>query len=232
LRQVLAGHTGAGRLLVCIALVVGSLVAGCATQNRRFIDRLPDVVVYTQPPVKPAPVLPAPPAGGYAVYPDEGWLPPGGIEPRWRCIVIHHSADDSDTPEGIDAFHRQRGWDEMGYHFVIGNGVGFPDGEVYVGPRWTKQKHGAHCKVPGNFYNEHGIGICLIGNFELHHPTDAQMRSLAALCRFLCEECQIPSSQILTHGGITGRTQCPGRYFSLAELHRRLGHVTLATSAR
>ncbi|GAF73536.1 unnamed protein product, partial [marine sediment metagenome] len=90
----------------------------------------------------------------------------------------------------------------------------------------------AHCKVPGNFYNDHGIGICLIGNFEHTRPTAVQMRSLAALCRFLCEECQIPESQVLTHGGITGRTKCPGRNFSLAELHRRLGQTVLASSTR
>ena len=85
----------------------------------------------------------------------------------WRHVVIHHSASSKGNAATFDTFHRtHRGWDELGYHFVIDNGRGGPDGRVEIGPRWTKQKHGAHTgQTPDNEYNEHGIGICLVGDF-------------------------------------------------------------------
>ena len=64
---------------------------------------------------------------------------------QWRYIVIHHSATAGGNAQQFDVAHRQvRGFDELGYHFVIDNGNGGPDGRVEVGSRWGKQKHGAH----------------------------------------------------------------------------------------
>ena len=62
---------------------------------------------------------------------------------------------------------------------MIGNGSQSGDGQVEIGPRWVKQKYGAHCKTDDHFYNEHGIGICLVGNFNNHQPDAKQMQSLA-----------------------------------------------------
>jgi 5-methylcytosine-specific restriction endonuclease McrA len=36
----------------------------------------------------------------------------------------------------FDRSHRDKGWDELGYHFVIGNGTSSGDGVVEVGTRW------------------------------------------------------------------------------------------------
>ena len=50
-------------------------------------------------------------------------------------------------PAVIDKYHREgRGWESAGYHFVIGNGTGSPDGSIEVGPRWLAQEAGAHCR--------------------------------------------------------------------------------------
>jgi len=123
---------------------------------------------------------------------------------------VHHSATSTGSAAVFDRSHRARGWDELGYHFVIGNGTTTPDGFVEVGNRWTKQKHGAHCKTPNNYYNDHGIGICLVGDFTSGRPTRAQMESLAKLVRFLCRECRISPSQVVGHSQVTQRTACPG----------------------
>jgi hypothetical protein len=43
---------------------------------------------------------------------------------------------------GAKRFHKQhkaRGWDGLGYHFVIGNGSDTADGEIEVGHRWKIQ---------------------------------------------------------------------------------------------
>src|SRR5579863_9129173 len=56
---------------------------------------------------------------------DAAWLPPHPSD-RWQCIVIHHSASDVGGAERFDRWHRAKGWDELGYHFVIGNGTDTP----------------------------------------------------------------------------------------------------------
>lgn len=218
------------------AALVLLLAAGCA-ENQSVISVLPEPSVRPEKAarvVAAPPRLPLPPVAHQpwqanwqtpvrmASLGEPGWIPPTGLSSRWTCIVIHHSASDKGTPASIDRAHRLRGWDEMGYHFLIGNGVDYPDGQVYVGSRWNKQKHGAHCKVPGNYYNEHGIGICLIGNFEEHPPTEAQMQALAHLVSFLEDRCGLSYDRVFTHGGITGKTRCAGRYFSMSDLYRRI----------
>ncbi len=154
-------------------------------------------------------------------YREPGWLPAAKSD-RWKCIVIHHSASDVGGAARYDRAHRDRGWDGLGYHFVIGNGSDTADGKVEIGFRWPGQIQGAHCKTPDHFYNDHGIGICLVGNFDDHPPTRLQMQTLARLVRFLCAEFNIPKSNILTHGGVTGKTDCPGKQFDLDQLKRLL----------
>lgn len=87
-----------------------------------------------------------------------------------RYIVIHCS----DTPNGrphnaadIDRWHKERGWDGIGYHHVI-----LLDGTVEPGRPLNTP--GAHAYG----YNRESIGICLIGRDEF---TEAQMRSLEGL---------------------------------------------------
>jgi N-acetylmuramoyl-L-alanine amidase len=181
------------------------------------------------PPPKPLPKRPDPvvatPAPQHSIVTqgDSSWMPPGGFSNRWDCVVIHHSASDKSTPQSMRAWHMQgRGWDELGYHFVIGNGIGYGDGQIFVGERWREQKHGAHCKTPGNHYNEHGIGICLIGDLDSHAPTARQLQSLGRLVGFLCDNANIPKSRVLTHGGITHKTACPGRRFAMSSLMRQM----------
>jgi N-acetyl-anhydromuramyl-L-alanine amidase AmpD len=148
---------------------------------------------------------------------DPAWTPAHPSD-RWECIVIHHSASEEGGAERFDEWHKERGWEGLGYHFVIGNGTDTPDGQVEVGFRWQRQEHGAHCKTDDGYYNQHGIGICLVGNFDLTTPSEAQTRSLVRLCRFLCRAFHIPPSHIYTHGGVTGQTDCPGKNFDLDEL--------------
>ena len=130
----------------------------------------------------------------------------------WRYIVIHHSASPSGNAEQFDAAHRERGWDELGYHFVITNGQGGCDGQIEVGSRWRKQKQGAHCGgTPANEYNELGIGICLVGDFTTGMPTAAQLASLKRLTGYLVKTYQISPSQVITHQDApNAHTECPG----------------------
>ena len=139
---------------------------------------------------------------------------------QWECVVIHHSATPVGGATRFDRAHRERGFDELGYHFVIGNGTDTADGQVEVGPRWKAQKYGAHCRSPEDYYNEHGIGICLVGNFDDGRPTAAQVKSLAKLVKYLRRTYDIPANKVLSHGGVTGTTQCPGKHFDLKGLRK------------
>lgn len=137
----------------------------------------------------------------------------------WRYIVIHHSGTDKGNASEFDAQHRKRGWDELGYHFVITNGKGGPDGRIEVGNRWRAQKTGAHTGgTPGNEYNECGIGICMVGDFRNRLPSAAQLASLRQLADYLVARYNIPPENIIGHcDAPSANTECPG-----AALHRYL----------
>jgi N-acetylmuramoyl-L-alanine amidase len=156
--------------------------------------------------------VPAPEAPSASV--PAGWVPP--VAPRhWVWIIIHHSDSDYGSAAIIDKWHRDRGFDELGYHFVIGNGTNSGDGQIEVGPRWTKQKWGAHDNALDNRYNIYGIGICLVGDFNKTHPTPRQLHSLVRLVAYLMQTYNISPDHVLGHGQ-TKVTECPGRNLNVA----------------
>lgn len=154
-------------------------------------------------------------SGSYPLFVPAEWVP-FNSDRSWDAIVIHHSATEVGSAEVFDKVHRSKGWDELGYHFVIGNGSETPDGFVEVGSRWKKQKHGAHCKTVDNHYNDYGIGICLVGNFESQYPSPAQLQSLRRLVVYLANKYNIPADRVLGHREVEGtNTRCPGRNMPL-----------------
>jgi len=142
---------------------------------------------------------------------------------KWKKIIIHHSATPVDDAMNMHRVHKARGMKNgLAYHFVISNGSRkATDGEVFIGGRWKGQLDGGHVKKLS--WNKTCIGICLIGNFEIKPPTSRQMKTLEGLCEYLMKRCSIPKSQVTTHKVLhKGHTACPGKYFSLPSLTRRL----------
>lgn len=131
---------------------------------------------------------------------------------KWQYLVVHHSASAAGNAAAIDRWHKDRGFDGLGYDFVIGNGTGSTDGTIEVGYRWKQQLVGAHAKTASNFMNEHGIGVCLVCDFTRTRPTAAQLRSLDRLCTFLAQYCGIPAENLRMHGEVKS-TECPGKHF-------------------
>ncbi len=216
-----------------ITLATAALTVGCATSSR-FADGRSDVVGdpidldagtrYVRSNDAPASVY-VPPAAALEQATLAGRVP-ASWQPRvqarpWQFVVVHHSATHTGGANRFDGMHRGNGWDELGYHFVIGNGTDTPDGAVEVGPRWTKQKHGAHAKTADNRFNELGVGICLVGNFDQEQPTRRQMHSLAVLTAHLMQQYHIPPGRVIGHGD-TKPTACPGMnlHGQLANLRR------------
>lgn len=151
---------------------------------------------------------------------------------EWEWIIIHHSATRMGSAEVFDAAHRARGMiNGLAYHFVIDNGTeGKADGFIETGPRWIKQMHGGHCRQA--YINEHGIGICLVGNFSVDQPTSKQLDSLALLVHGLQDQFHIPNDHVLGHGEVIGEfSECPGSQFPWDELHKRLGATVVSTNS-
>ncbi|MBI3831927.1 MAG: N-acetylmuramoyl-L-alanine amidase [Planctomycetes bacterium] len=147
----------------------------------------------------------------------------GTTEREWTAIVFHHSATVAGSAQSFDAYHRtHNGWRSLGYDFVIGNGNEMPDGAIEAGPRWKAQEAGAHANSAE--YNSHGIGICLVGNFDLAPPTEKQIEAARALAEALARRYRIPPSRIFGHGQIRegGGTACPGRFFPMEKVKEGL----------
>src|SRR5262245_3380810 len=122
---------------------------------------------------------------------------------RWRSIVIHHSGQPAGDAESIRRAHLASGARMMGYHFLIGNGNGMGDGAVYVGERWVRQIAGWHAVGPeAEYYNQHAIAICLIGNGDRRPFTDRQISQLVSLVRRLQRQLGIPASAVRLHRDI------------------------------
>lgn len=111
-------------------------------------------------------------------------------------IIIHCSATPNgrkDTAENIHQWHLDRGWDGIGYHYVIEvNGRlvnGRPD-------YWM----GSHASG----HNKNSIGICMIGTNK--YDVD-QWSVLDNLIRKLC--IKYPEAKVIGHNEISKKT-CPG----------------------
>jgi hypothetical protein len=228
----------------CAAFVAAAVfaLAGCQPHE-------PVAMVKTLPPPNfegPGDLTPPPPApivrppAPVAVAPPDKIKTPAGIPAAWvptiranswRWIVIHHSATPTGCAATFDRMHKQKGWDELGYHFIVGNGSDTRDGQVEVGPRWRKQKWGAHAKTPDNKYNDYGIGICVVGNFDITRPSSKQLESVSKLVAYLQRTYNIPPERVIGHGTVHTfdkggtSTDCPGKNMPLAQIRQMSGKI-------
>lgn len=142
---------------------------------------------------------------------------------RWQAIVIHHSA----SPVGdVATMTRQQiahGFEGLGYHFVIGNGNGMPDGSIHPGPAWQFQQPGRHAiGSNGPWFNEHALGICLVGNGDSRGFTEHQMQRLVLLVRQLQQRLEIPADRVFLHREIADDIRSPGQFFAEASFRQQL----------
>lgn len=168
------------------------------------------------PTTPPATVVPL------VIPPERAFAWPADVPlKQWQYIVLHHTASTSGNVASIHAEHQQRkdsdghNWRGIGYHFVIGNGDGMPDGAIEPTFRWHDQSSGAHAGI--GIYNEFGVGICLIGNFDESPPTPRQVAAAKQLVAALKGTCHIDTSGVVRHGDVKA-TACPGKLFPFSEV--------------
>lgn len=114
-------------------------------------------------------------------------------------IVVHHSATTGGSVEAFRRYHVQNnGWADIGYHYVITNGNGGPDGALHNGR--PIEKVGAH--APGR--NERSIAICLVGTDKF---TPAQKETLIDTIIVVCNEYKLYPSVKTIQGH---HEKCPG----------------------
>ena len=157
---------------------------------------------------------------------DAGTVPPD--QPVYcpmqspRLVVIHHSATHTGNAKLFRCLHRVvNGWEDIGYHFVIGNGTCSVDGSIERGRPLNVM--GAHAKD----HNHNTIGICLVGNFEEETPSPEQMNALGKLLGELLARFGLRGKDIRLHRQLKGcTTVCPGKNLGLDDVL-----VTLSGSA-
>lgn len=152
----------------------------------------------------------------------------------WAFSIIHHSA----TPDGafisdfdaIKKFHmsyRLKGdiitkdeaekliaqgqrvimpWVDIAYHYVIE----YDGGKLVVKEGRTLETSGAHCVG----MNGKGLGICLVGNYDVKEPDDEQYNLLADVNVAIMKAYNVPIQNIKPHHFYAAWKSCPGNKFN------------------
>lgn len=122
-------------------------------------------------------------------------------------LILHCSATQADMDVGvaeIDVWHKARGWNRIGYHFVIRR-----NGEVESGR--PIEDIGAHAVG----FNRTSLGICLVGGVRRVHQrlvaednyTPAQWTALRALVIDLLA--RFPDARVIGHRDVQRHKDCP-----------------------
>ena len=121
-----------------------------------------------------------------------------------RLIIIHCSAVRPWQVSGlqdIDRWHRQKGWNGCGYHYVVRR-----DGTIETGR--PLEMVGAHCV----HHNQHSIGVCYEGGLDADGLTaDTRTKIQKVAMRQLLEKLheQFPKAVIAGHNVFDPTKDCP-----------------------
>ena len=139
-------------------------------------------------------------------------------------IILHHSLTaDGETVswQAIRRYHMQElGWLDCGYHY----GIELIGKEYEILKGRLDNEAGAHCLG----FNDKAIGICNVGNFDIHAPSDILFNKLARFCRSLMDIYGLKSDCVLGHRetyALLGKPQaktCPGNFFDMTKFRQMI----------
>lgn len=124
---------------------------------------------------------------------------------RINTIILHMAATPPEMDIGAETIRdwhvRERGWDDIGYHYVVRR-----NGEIEPGRE--PEVIGAHAYG----HNEHSIGICLVGGLNAQHQPDCnytqwQWSALRALVEDLTAA--LGPLEVIGHRDVSTKA-CPG----------------------
>ena len=140
-----------------------------------------------------------------------------------QYIIIHHYGFAKATLQSIRNRHMEEmGWTDIGYHYIIGNGNGIPDGEVVEGR--STSKGSCQCRD----FNSRSISVLLVGDFDRYYPSKTQWKSLLSLLRRLMDEFNVPVDCVIGHreayrlAGREAERSCPGWKMDMDKLRKEL----------
>lgn len=123
-------------------------------------------------------------------------------------IIIHCSASEFGNAQRIREWHLEKGWSDIGYHYVINNGKVFKDDKInqivqdgFIEKGRDDSIVGAHTQGQ----NSNSIGICLIGNKDF---TKEQFNSLNTLLDSLLKAYNLTKNDVYGHYNFSSKT-CP-----------------------
>ncbi len=231
-----------------LVLVASIFLAGCTNPGATTAQMVPlrslvlPLPPAPKPPVAVAPVVPFRPSvrPPFEILPRLDWCRSNPIVNRLvpmghiTRITVHHEGMDAAEECSLSEVKQelrtiQRGHEQrmragdIGYHYIIDY-----NGRVWEGRDLCWQ--GAH--AGNNSANKGNIGVVLLGNFEVQHPSEAQLAQLRTLLDYLMSKYDIPPSKVYTHReikrlyGLDG-TDCPGRYLQseVNSMRRRLAQA-------
>lgn len=209
-----------------MALGAGLLLGGCQGSKNHAYRGQPmpwaDDLIAERPKVRQEPRKPI---SRPSVKPSQDQM--AGVMRRWEWtstnpriwladpmngisrVTVHHDgmppvslrrkADVSHRIEIIRRAHANKGWADIGYHFIVD-----PMGHVWEGR--PLQLQGAHVKDR----NEHNLAIMVLGNFEEQRPTSDAIRTLEDFLITQMNLYQVPINRVRTHKELANTTLCPG----------------------
>jgi hypothetical protein len=159
-----------------------------------------------------------------AIIPRTAWttakpvkpcLPLGGVS----LITFHHDGDPGGYTESgfaetagylerIRAYHAKTGFQDIGYHYAIDRA-----GRVWelrsIAYRGEHVREGYDQNHVLHKWNDHNIGVVVLGNFMLQNPTDAQKQRICAFGAQLRKHYRLSIAQVRVHQELVS-TECPG----------------------
>jgi N-acetylmuramoyl-L-alanine amidase len=136
-------------------------------------------------------------------------------------VFVHHAAAEANV-FGIANYHvNSAGWEHIGYHFVVER-----NGTIEQSlPLTAKGYHISFSPKYGNdpskapngdwdYWNAHGVAICLAGNCDLKAPSPEQWASAVKLA--VAFKRGNPNLIVQGHREVDGQnTKCPGKYVDM-----------------
>lgn len=139
-------------------------------------------------------------------------------------IVIHHSKGPDHVTRDFEAIRKYHievnGWLDIGYHFLLDE----VNGSVEIISGRAPENVGAHALG----FNDHSIGICMVGDFDIKPPPMKKVIKLVNLIRAVQATFEIKTAHVIGHRETyVLREQpiektCPGRAFDMDDLREAI----------